>query len=305
MRWRIFFDESVSETRPIPHGKIYSEVQMNHMNYEYQMEELVPLVAALAEKYTAHESTSLPYEKAEQLMGAVLYCIRENGMSKPECVSVSPAKPMTARQAYEAGAALVAEKVQKTLDLYHEILPGFRSYKNRCLHDTFTAGMPEFFRWYDIKFCPQDTILTLDYPVLRDLSAYTGIDRIYAYLRCICLEQEFLHCFPEDNVRGTLYRYDRQYKDIVENICEIVLRDILIHVLAGKPLEESDVTGDDHRRIRDVFRQTGLPELTGRLENSAAKLVREHCGGSPALAAYLTPAVEGIVLRLSHSAFPK
>ena len=43
------------------------------MNYE--MEELVPLVGKLEEKYTGHESTSITYEKAEQLMEAVIYCI--------------------------------------------------------------------------------------------------------------------------------------------------------------------------------------------------------------------------------------
>ena len=41
------------------------------------MEELVPIVGKLAEKYTSFESTSISYEKAEQLMGAVLYSIHE------------------------------------------------------------------------------------------------------------------------------------------------------------------------------------------------------------------------------------
>ena len=50
------------------------------MNYE--MEELLPVVGRLAEKYTSFENTSMTYEKAEQLMGAVLYCIRE--MEQPE-----------------------------------------------------------------------------------------------------------------------------------------------------------------------------------------------------------------------------
>ena len=44
---------------------------------DYEMEELVPIVGKLAEKYTANESTSITYEKAEQLMGAILYCIHE------------------------------------------------------------------------------------------------------------------------------------------------------------------------------------------------------------------------------------
>ena len=47
----------------------------NHTGYE--MEELVPIVAELAQKYTSFESTSVTYERAEQLMEAVLYCIRE------------------------------------------------------------------------------------------------------------------------------------------------------------------------------------------------------------------------------------
>lgn len=44
----------------------------------YEMEELLPLVAKLAAKYTSGESTSVTYEAAGQLMEAVCYCIREN-----------------------------------------------------------------------------------------------------------------------------------------------------------------------------------------------------------------------------------
>ena len=44
---------------------------------EYEMEELITIVGRLAEKYNAHESTSMTYEKAEQLMEAILYCIHE------------------------------------------------------------------------------------------------------------------------------------------------------------------------------------------------------------------------------------
>ena len=43
----------------------------------YTMEEMIPIVAKLTEQYTGHESTSVTYETANQLMGAVIYCIRE------------------------------------------------------------------------------------------------------------------------------------------------------------------------------------------------------------------------------------
>ena len=40
----------------------------------YAMEELVPIVGKLAERYAACGHTSMPYGQAEQLMEAVLYC---------------------------------------------------------------------------------------------------------------------------------------------------------------------------------------------------------------------------------------
>lgn len=43
----------------------------------YEAEELFALTAKLVRNYTGHESTSVTFEKAEQLMEAVLYCIME------------------------------------------------------------------------------------------------------------------------------------------------------------------------------------------------------------------------------------
>lgn len=43
----------------------------------YQLEQLIPIVAELANKYTGKQSSSITYERAEMLMEAVLYCIQE------------------------------------------------------------------------------------------------------------------------------------------------------------------------------------------------------------------------------------
>lgn len=202
------------------------------MEYRYKMEELVPIVGKLAQRYTAGESTSVTYEKAEQLMGAVLYCIREaayaergdysceKGQQKSDILAKQ--EKLSAQQAYERGLACVEQKVRAALSLYNELMSAFDSYGNRCLYDTVVKGMPEFFKWYDMRFAPQDTILTLDYPVLRDLSAYTGIDRIYEYLLCIEKEQAFLRTFSRNDVIDALASYNPAYEDMVDNICGAV-----------------------------------------------------------------------------------
>ena len=172
------------------------------MTTNYIMEELIPIVAKLAGQYTGGDSSSISNSKAQQLMGAVLYCIQANEPEQQQAL-VSNTK-IPAQQAYELGYRLIEKKVQQALALYNELLANFADYGSHFLHDTVLNGLPEFFKWYDIRFEPQNSILTLDYPVLQDLSKHTGIHLIYEYIRCLLLEQHFLQQFSEDYIRQSL-----------------------------------------------------------------------------------------------------
>ena len=81
----------------------------------YEAEDLVPIVAELAKRYTTGESSSITYEAAGQLMEAVLYCIRE--YEKGKAFSLTTGKNLPARRCYERGLELVEKKVQDALKL--------------------------------------------------------------------------------------------------------------------------------------------------------------------------------------------
>ena len=66
---------------------------------DYEMEELIPIVAKLTERFTSKESTSVTYEQARQLMGAVIYCIQQ--CQGENNVSISDRMP--AKDAYAYG----------------------------------------------------------------------------------------------------------------------------------------------------------------------------------------------------------
>ncbi|MDY4971816.1 MAG: DUF6179 domain-containing protein [Lachnospiraceae bacterium] len=252
---------------------------------DYQMEELVPVAAGLAERYTGGESTSITYEKAQQLMEAVLYCIHELEQSGQNPVSGGKLPP---QQAYRLGLDCVKKKTEETLSQYHAILQDFMYFENRCLYDTLVKGFPRFFRRYHIEFNPQDTILTLDYPVLRDLSYCTGIDKIAAFTECIRLEQRFLKLFPEDEVRKILQSYNRSYAAMVENICEPVVGTVICRILAGK-----SPSGEDGENSRE--------QTVGWLQQNFKQFLMERCGDSKdavELYAYFADSVRGIAARL-------
>lgn len=263
------------------------------------MEELVPIVGKLAEKYTANESTSITYEKAEQLMGAILYCIHELKEFNGNSLALNEKIP--AQRAYEIGAAYVKEKTEIALNLYNRIMPGFYHYESQCLYDTFAKGIPEFFRWYDIQFEPQNTILTLDYPVLKDISGYTGIDRIFEFIKCIGLEQKFLNSFPVGYVTNILFKIDRNWKESMNNICETVFTYVTGHILTGKSLAEFELEQTDYLYMQKFFMQTALEDIKKRMESALEIFIKNYYEDDRELLNYLSSAIGDIVVRLKNA----
>ena len=267
---------------------------------DYEMEELVPIVGKLAEKYTSHESTSITYEKAEQLMGAVLYCIHELWESSGNAPSLN--KKLSAQRAYEMGAAYVRDKTGKALDLYNRILPEFCHYENKCLYDTFVKGIPEFFKWYDIQFEPQNTILTLDYPLLKDISEYTGIDKIFEFIKSIGLEQKFLKLFPAGYVINILSKDNRNWQESMDNICEIVFTHVIGHIMLGKSLTVIELKETDYIYMQEMFEQIALEDIKKHLEVTLEIYIKNYYENDRELLNYPSGAISGIVVRLKNAA---
>ena len=262
----------------------------------YEAEDLVPIVAELAKRYTSGESSSISYEAAGQLMEAVLYCIRE--FEKGEAFSLTTGKNLPARRCYERGLALVEKKVQDALKLYNRMMLYFSSYGNRCLQDTVEKGMPEFFKWYDYRLNPQNTLLTLDYPILMDLSANTGIDRVYGYLLCIQLEQKFLRKIPRDFVIGALSEYDSRYQWMIDNLCEVVLFKVIRYIILDKNLTESDFSAEELSNLQKIVRGKSLEELREMLREIVDELVDEYFEKDDTMKTYLYAAIQNISVRM-------
>lgn len=197
----------------------------------YTIEELLPVVTRLTEQYTGMESTSVSYETAKQLIEAILYCIREKQTVSAKQEELCPQQKVSAMIIYQAGYEAVINKTKQANQLYGDLLAEFCSYGNRCLAETVQKGMPKFFLRYDAKFCPQDTLLTLDYPTLTPDLEQSGIDRIDQYLRSIQKEQKILSRFSETKIYEILTKYHNDYEEQIFNLCEVVIKHQMLHQL--------------------------------------------------------------------------
>ncbi len=254
----------------------------------FETEELMPIVAELADKYTGKESTSITYEKARQLMEAVLYCIHEyetDPAKSQELLTMD--EKAAAKKVYSLGYETVLRIVKEAQILYNKIIPDFKYYDNWCYYDTFVKGIPSFFLYYDPRFQPQNHILTLDYPVLYPVHALQGIDAISAFIKCVSLEQVFLGKLPDEYVFHVLRAYSPDHGELIINLTGIVLRNILGCRMAGKRVNTKGYTPGELERLMDYVNRSDRVELEQDMEGLVDELVRSAYDGLDELGDYL------------------
>lgn len=254
----------------------------------FETEELMPIVAELADKYTGKESTSITYEKARQLMEAVLYCIHEyetDSAKSQELLTMD--EKAAARKVYSLGYETVLRNVKEAQILYNKIIPDFKYYDNWCYYDTFVKGIPSFFLYYDPRFQPQNHILTLDYPVLYPVHSLQGIDAISAFIKCVSLEQVFLGKLPDEYVFHVLRAYSPDHGELIINLTGIVLRNILGCRMAGKRVNTKGYTPGELERLMDYVNRSDRVELEQDMEGLVDELVRSAYDGLDELGDYL------------------
>lgn len=185
----------------------------------YTMEELIPIVGSLTEQFTSHESSSVTYERAGQFMEAVIYCIAHCDCETENGLMVSES---SAEEAYRTGYEAVISKVKRTQEKYNQLLNFFDDYGNRNYRDTVEKALPGFFMYYDVKYAPMETMITMDYPVFGLDMNMEGIDMIAQYIDAIWKEQQYLNKFPKDYVLDELRLFHPKYENEFFNIKEIL-----------------------------------------------------------------------------------
>ena len=262
---------------------------------DYQMEELLPIVSELAQKYAGYESTSITYEKAQLLMEAVLFCLSEyNSSAKDSLVQ----KDISVKEQYNIGAKLLSEKVENIRKIFNEISFQFEDFGVKCLYDTVQKGIPQFLKWYDIKFCPQNTILTLDYPLLIDCSSLTGADAVYKYIWAIQTEQIFLGKFDRNYVMLVLEKYNSEYRDMIENICSIVLTNIIGHIAIKKPFNDIDFLYGEYLQLSKIFAGKSIPDIENVVKDLIKKIVSQFYENDMDMLEYLCYETNNIAVRI-------
>lgn len=271
----------------------------------YKPEELLEVVEELTRKFTSGESTSITYETAQRLMGAVLYGIgifeAENHNKIINQKNLITEKGVLPRIAYQKGYEMLIQKVKEVKERYNEKILNFCAYENKNYYDTVAKGIPGFFQQYDPRFYPQNTVITMDYRTIVSVGKKTGILAIEEYLEYIYLEQEFMERWSQDYVICILERHQKSYREQFYNISTILLRHALGSIVVKKSLDDAEINAP--YMVMEKFVSTySQSELVSFFEHILAKWIKESYGNNPDMFQYFFHDVEEFVVELKNAA---
>ena len=174
--------------------------------------ESLTLLAERADAWSHGLSTSLPAERAQQLLGSVLYIVSlelKAGPTPEEAVERLRREPLAAL--YAAGQKRITRKLQAARTLHRQLKKTLFPTPNQFYRATLADGVDGFFKLYRPALAAQEIHITADYPTFFGLPPLDGVEFMEEYLRCLSHENRFLRCFAPETVHALLLGLDENY----------------------------------------------------------------------------------------------
>lgn len=148
--------------------------------------ELLMFLAEQTELWSRGKSSSIPVEKAQELMVSILFVI---GLKLKSCRTPEQAvellKSESLRFLFEEGMKLVRRKAVISRHLQKRVTDHLLDTPNVYYRATIVDGIDGFFKLYRPQFAAHEIHITADYPVFAGRPELAGIEFIEEYLHCI------------------------------------------------------------------------------------------------------------------------
>ena len=231
--------------------------------------ELMTLLAEQTDQWSHGESSSIPTEKAQEMMASVMFVLGVQLKTYPtpeQAVDLLKSKPL--KSLFESGLKLVRSKMATSRRLQKQIADNLLYTPNVYYRSTIVDGINGFFKLYRPQFTAHEIHITADYPVLAGRPELNGIEFIEQYLRCIEAENAFCRCFAAEDIHYLLCGLTPDYPKIPMNLLEPVLLSALGLILVNRNPVLLDLHKKDIALLQQQFSGQPVHEIQDSLEKA-------------------------------------
>lgn len=230
--------------------------------------DLLLILAEQTDKWSRGESSSIPTEKAQDIMTSILFVIGiqlKSYQTPEQAIDMLKSEPLKAL--FENGLKLVRRKTAISRHVQKRILDHLLDTPNIYYRSTIADGINGFFKLYRPQFAAHEIHITVDYPIFTGRPDLEGIEFIEKYLRCIQAENAFCVCFAPQDIHHLLCGLTQDYRSVPLNIFEPVLLSALGLILRDRSPKRLDLTEND---ISFLYRH-----FSGRSESAIRDCLKE------------------------------
>ena len=253
---------------------------------------ILSILKGLIIKYTQGKSTSLKVETTESILVSVLYSLdaRLSGFPEPGDAA-EYLRIQNIEYIYQEGLELVNSCCTATRQLFQQIVDSKLNISLDAYNSTIDEALPAFFDNYDPIFSAQDTITSMDYPLLFDDTETTGIYYIEQYLEKLAMENYFCSLFPPDSVEKLLVNYGQiyciDYKETLLNLFEVLLTNSIFSVLIGNKANDLRISPHQFELLKQKFHGLDQTDCSSLISQAIETLIEELNIDQSALSNYI------------------
>lgn len=238
--------------------------------------ELLIILAEQTDKWSQGKSSSIPTEKAQELLTSAAFVIgvQLKTYQAPES-AVEALKTEPLKSLFEKGLKLVERKIAISRHRQKRITAHLLNTPNVYYRSTIVDGINGFFKLYRPQFTAQEIHITADYPTYLGRPNFDGIEFIERYLRCIEAENEFCMHFAPRDIHHLLCGLTQDYRSVPMNLFEPVFLSALGLTILHRNPERLDLSQDDIVSLYHSFSEKSNQEIQSILENAFCDLDRK------------------------------
>ena len=226
---------------------------------------LYKLLEKQAAKHNGVDSTSMPVEKAQDLLESLLYTIEvtiENGITKEELLNSDFSLLI------EQGQNILKEKLTSAKVEWKLMCQDLPQIQNVYYLSTI-KNLSQFFQNYDIYYGTHHIPCSIDYwPLCPVSETIKGINYIEEYLHRIQIENDFLHCFEHTDIIMLYERYLPDYADSLFNLCDPVLTNAIGLGLLEEDIHKLNISSTHRITLYQILEGASIDELQSLLKQA-------------------------------------
>lgn len=230
-------------------------------------------------RYTKGESTSLKVDTAEMLMNSICYSIDAgltNCSSPEECIALLKAKAL--REIYYDGIKNITACVEKIRCLISEMQKIRMDIPLEAYIATIES-IPAFFNVLNIMFSPQDSVPSIDYPLVFDDWSVRGVYYMENYIETLNLETKVCRLFDIDDIKHVLESYGRiyniDYRKCLINIFELIINNAVFSALSGHPARQLLLSKEQYTKLNIELSKFSSIELQSNIDKAFQTVILE------------------------------